>query len=55
MTVYHAGQVFTIAAFVLIGSGTLALNRALFGSWSVLPLISLPLLYNHIFLVGVMN
>jgi hypothetical protein len=55
MTVYHAGQVFTIAAFVLIGSGTLMLNRALFGSWSVLPLISLPLLYNHIFLVGVMN
>jgi hypothetical protein len=55
MTVYHAGQMFTIAAFVLIGSGTLALNRALFGSWSVLPLISLPLLYNHIFLVGVMN
>ena len=55
MTVYHAGQMFTIASFVLIGSGTLALNRALFGSWSVLPLISLPLLYNHIFLVGVMN
>jgi hypothetical protein len=55
MTVYHAGQVFTIASFVLIGSGTLTLNRALFGSWSVLPLISLPLLYNHLFLVGVMN
>jgi hypothetical protein len=55
MTVYHAGQVFTVATFVLIGSGTLTLNRALFGSWSVLPLISLPLLYNHIFLVGVMN
>jgi hypothetical protein len=55
MTVYHAGQLFTIAAFVLIGSGTLILNRALFGHWSVLPLISLPLLYNHIFLVGVMN
>jgi hypothetical protein len=55
MTVYHAGQMFTIATFVLIGSGTLTLNRALFGSWSVLPLISLPLLYNHIFLVGVMN
>jgi hypothetical protein len=55
MTVYHAGQLFTIATFVLIGSGTLVLNRALFGSWSVLPLISLPLLYNHMFLVGVMN
>jgi len=55
MTVYHAGQLFTIAAFVLIGSGTLALNRALFGSWSVTPLIAFPLVYNHIFLVGVMN
>jgi hypothetical protein len=55
MTVYHAGQMFTIISFVLIGSGTLALNRALFGSWSMLALISLPLLYNHIFLVGVMN
>jgi hypothetical protein len=55
MTVYHAGQLFTVASFVLIGSGTLALNRALFGSWSVLPLISFPLLYNHVFLVGVMN
>ncbi|HML12908.1 MAG TPA: hypothetical protein VK456_06350 [Xanthobacteraceae bacterium] len=55
MTVYHAGQVFTVATFVLIGSGTLALNRALFGSWSALPLISLPLLYNHLFLIGVMN
>ena len=55
MTVYHAGQLFTVATFVLIASGTLALNRALFGSWSVLPLISFPLLYNHVFLVGVMN
>src|ERR1700741_1581732 len=50
MTVYHAGQMFTVATFVLIGSGTLSLNRALFGSWSMLPLISMPLLYNHVFL-----
>jgi len=55
MTVYHAGQLFTVATFVLIASGTLALNRALFGSWSVLPLIAFPLLYNHVLLVGVMN
>jgi hypothetical protein len=55
MTIYHAGQVFTIATFVLIGSGTLTLNRALFGTWSVLPIIALPLLYNHMFLIGVMN
>src|SRR5262245_14862390 len=55
MSIYHAGQVFTVATFVLIVSGTLALNRALFGAWSVLPLIAFPLLYNHVFLVGVMN
>jgi len=55
MSVYHAGQLFTIATFVGIVTGTLALNRALFGSWSVMPLIALPLLYNHVFLVGVMN
>ncbi len=55
MSVYHAGQVFTVATFVLILSGTLALNRALFGSWSVLPLVAFPLLYNHVFLIGVMN
>lgn len=55
MNVFLAGQIFTIAAFALIGSGTLALNRALTGRWSVLPLIALPLLYNGVFLVGVMN
>jgi len=55
MDIYHAGQVFTIAAFVLIISGTLALNRALYGQWSALPLVSVPLLYNGVLLVGVMN
>jgi len=55
MNVYLAGQVFTIASFVLIIAGTLALNRQLFGRWSVLPLIAFPLLYNNVFLVGTMN
>ena len=55
MSVYVAGQIFTIAAFILIVSGALALNRALFGSWSALPLIVAPLLYNGVLLVGVMN
>jgi hypothetical protein len=53
--VYRAGQIFTLSAFVLILSGTLALNRALFGYWSALPLIAAPLLYNEVLLVGVMN
>jgi hypothetical protein len=55
MSVYAAGQLYTIASFVLIISGTLALNRQLFGHWSVLPLIAFPLLYNNVFLVGTMN
>jgi hypothetical protein len=55
MDVYLAGQIYTITSFVLILSGTLALNRQLYGHWSVLPMIAFPLLYNNIFLVGTMN
>src|SRR5215471_11566016 len=55
MNVYLAGQVYTIMTFVLIVSGTLALNRQLYGHWSVLPLIAFPLLYNNVLLVGTMN
>jgi hypothetical protein len=55
MNVYLAGQTYTIMSFVLILSGTLALNRRLYGRWSVLPLIAFPLLYNSVFLVGTMN
>ncbi len=55
MNVYLAGQVYTVACFTLIMSGTLALNRALHGRWSALPLVAFPLLYNNVFLVGVMN
>ncbi len=55
MNVYAAGQAYMIASFVLILSGTFALNRQLFGRWSVLPLLAFPLLYNHVFLVGTMN
>jgi hypothetical protein len=55
MSIYAAGQVYTIASFVLILSGALALNRRLYGQWSVLPLIAFPLLYNNVFLVGTMN
>ncbi len=53
--VYLAGQIYTVASFVLILSGALALNRQLFGRWSMLPLIAAPLLYNQVFLVGTMN
>jgi hypothetical protein len=55
MDVYLAGEIFLISIFVLTLSGTLALNRALYGYWSAMPLISFPLLYNGVLLVGVMN
>jgi hypothetical protein len=55
MKVYLAGQIFVVAMFALIISGTLALNRALVGRWSALPLLAIPLLYNYVFLVGLMN
>src|ERR1041385_3510940 len=55
MKIYLAGQVFVVAMFALIISGTLVLNRALIGRWSALPLFAIPLLYNYVFLVGLMN
>jgi hypothetical protein len=52
MNIYLAGQVYIMLMFALIISGTLALNRALIGHWSTLPLLAFPLLYNYIFLLG---
>jgi len=53
--IYHAGQVFTVLCVLLTATGVLALNRTLFGGWPTIGLAALPLLYNHIFLVGLMN
>jgi len=55
VNVYVAGQLYIAMSFVMILSGTLALNRQLFGRWSVLPLIAFPLLYNKVFLIGTLN
>ncbi len=55
LDVYQAGQLFLISIFVITLSGTLALNRALSGRWSALPLAAAPLLYNAVMLVGVLN
>ena len=55
MNVYLAGQIFIVGMFALIISGVLALNRALIGRWSVFPLFAIPLLYNYVFLYGMMN
>jgi hypothetical protein len=53
--IYPAGQMFTLAAIALIVSGTFALNRALFGCWSVVPIAAGLFVYNEVLLVGVMN
>src|SRR6266700_6360992 len=55
VNVYLAGQIFLVSTFVLIISGTLALNRVLVGRVTVLPLFAIHLLYNYIFLFGLMN
>jgi hypothetical protein len=53
--IYHAGQGFTVLCVLLAATGVFALNRALFGGWPTIGLAALPLLYNHIFLIGLMN
>jgi hypothetical protein len=53
--IYHAGQAFTVICFVLLATGIFALNRALFGGWSMLGIAALPFLYNRIFFLGYMN
>ena len=55
MNIYLAGQVYIVAMFALIVSGILAMNRALIGRWSMMPLFAFPLVYNYVFLVGLMN
>ncbi len=52
---FHAGQAFTAICFLLVATGIFALNRALFGGWSLSGLLALPFLYNHVFLVGLLN
>jgi len=55
VNIYVAGQIYMVTMFALIMSGALALNRALIGRWSTTPLVGYPLLYNYVFLVGLMN
>jgi len=55
MNIYIAGQVYMVGMFALIISGILILNRALIGRWTAFPLLAFPLLYNYVFLVGLMN
>jgi hypothetical protein len=55
VNVYVAGKIFTVTMFAVIGSGVLVLNRVLGRRWSLAPLAVFPLLYNFVFLVGLLN
>ena len=55
VNIYVAGKIFTVTMFAVIASGVLMLNRVLTGRWSVAPLVVFPLLYNFVFLVGLIN
>ena len=55
MNIYVAGQVFMVGDVRADHFRHLALNRALIGRWSAFPLFAIPLLYNYVFLVGLMN
>jgi hypothetical protein len=55
MDIYHAGQAFLVLCVLLVATGVFALNRALFRSTPVIGIAGLLLLYNHIFLVGLIN
>lgn len=55
MNIYLAGQVFLFLSFLVIITGAMALNRSLFGHWSALPLATVPLLFNGVFLIGTTN
>ncbi len=55
VNVYVAGKIFTVTMFAVISSGVLMLNRVLTKRWSLVPLLVFPLLYNFVFLTGLIN
>lgn len=54
-TVLRAGQIFLLLTVVLLASGPMAIHRALWGRFSPWPLLAFPLVYNGIFLFGLVN
>ncbi len=53
--VFAAGQAFLLLTVLLLLTGPMAIHRALWKCWSPWPLLAFPLLYNGIFLVGLVN
>ena len=50
-----SGQVFLILMVVILATGPMAIHRALWGRLSPWPLLAFPLVYNGIFLYGLVN
>ena len=54
-TVLRSGQVFLLLMVALLVTGPMAIHRALWGRVSPWPLLAFPLVYNGIFLYGLVN
>ena len=53
--VYHAGQVFTALTVLAMVTGPMAVHKALYGRLNAFPLVAFVVVYNGIFLFGMMN
>jgi hypothetical protein len=53
--IFAAGKLFVLGLLVLLPTGVVALNRALYGRFSLWPLVSCVFLYNGIFALGFLN
>lgn len=55
LDVYHAGQVFTALTVLAMVTGPMAVHMALYGRSNAFPLTAFVVVYNGIFLYGMMN
>lgn len=53
--VYKAGQVFTALTVLVLVTGPMAVHKALYGRLNAFPLVGFVVVYNGIFLFGMMN
>ncbi|TBW38667.1 hypothetical protein EYW49_08175 [Siculibacillus lacustris] len=53
--IYRAGQVFTMLTILSLVTGPMAVHRALYGRFNPFPLTAFVILYNGVFLIGLMN
>ena len=55
MDVYSAGQIFTALTVLALVTGPMAVHRAIHGRLNAFPLVAFVIVYNGIFLFGMMN